>query len=57
MIFDIHSSISILNKTRYERIKDLHTEAKVTSIDKYAGKYIGKLQTNLNIRLAAQNSE
>jgi methyl coenzyme M reductase subunit D len=43
----------VLNKTRYERIKDLHTEAKVPSI----GEYVGKLQANFNIRLAAQNSE
>jgi len=43
----------VLNKSRYEKIKDLHTEAKVPSIEEY----VGKLQANFNIRLAAQNSE
>lgn len=43
----------VLNKSRYEKIKDLHTEAKVPSIEEY----VRKLQANFNIRLAAQNSE
>jgi len=43
----------VLNKSRYEKIKDLHTEAKVPSIEEY----VRKLQANFNIRLAVQNSE
>jgi len=43
----------VLNKTRYEKIKDLYTEAKVPSIEGY----VGKLQANFNTRIAAQNSE
>lgn len=43
----------ILNKTRYERITDLHTEAKIPFI----GDYVGKLQEKFNLRLALQNSE
>ena len=43
----------VLNKTRYDRITDLHAEAKIPSIEDY----IGKLQANFNIRLASQNSE
>jgi len=43
----------VLNKSRYERIIDLHTEAKVPSIEDY----VGKLQANFNIRLASQNFE
>jgi len=43
----------VLNKTIYEEIKDLHTEAKVPSIEEY----VGKLQANFNIRLAAQDSK
>lgn len=43
----------VLNKTIYDRITDLHAEAKIPSIEDY----IGKLQANFNIRLASQNSE
>lgn len=43
----------ILNKTRYDRITDLHTEARVPLIEDY----VGKLQMNFNLRLAAQNPE
>ena len=42
----------VLNKTRYDRITDLQTEAKTPSIEEY----VGKLQTNFNARLAAQTS-
>jgi len=41
----------VLNKTRYEKIKDLHTKAKVPSIEDY----VGKLQAIFKFRLAAQN--
>lgn len=37
----------ILNKSRYDRITDLHTEAKVPTIEEY----VGKLQTNFRNRL------
>jgi hypothetical protein len=43
----------VLNKTRYERITDLHTEAKIPSIKDY----VGKLQANFNSRLASRNTE
>jgi len=43
----------VLNKTRYEKIKNVDTEAKVPSIEDY----VGKLQANFNIHLATQNSE
>jgi len=43
----------VLNKTRYERITDLHSEAKIPSIEDY----VGKLQANFNSRLASRNTE
>ena len=43
----------ILNKTRYDRIIDLHQEAKIPSIEEY----VGKLQTNFNVRLASRNTD
>ena len=43
----------VLNKTRYERITDLHTEAKIPSIKDY----VGKLQANFSSRLAPRNTE
>jgi hypothetical protein len=43
----------VLNKTRYERITDLHAEAKIPSIEEY----VGKLQANFQLRLASRNTE
>lgn len=43
----------VLNKTRYDRITDLHAEAKIPPIEEY----VGKLQANFNSRLASQNTE
>lgn len=43
----------VLNKTIYNRITDLHAEAKIPLIEDY----VRKLQTNFNIRLSSQVSD
>jgi hypothetical protein len=43
----------VLNKTIYDRITDLHAEAKIPLIEDY----VRKLQTNFNIRLSSQVSD
>jgi len=43
--WNLNSNFELTHQT--EKVKDLHTEAKVPSIEEY----VGKLQANFNIRL------
>lgn len=43
----------LLNKSRYDKIVDLHNEAKIPTIKDY----VGKLQANFTVRLASRNTD